>query len=49
MIAVGVVYAVLIGVGLRLLFTVTYLVRLIDRRTEQHLRRVSHRARVVSG
>ncbi|MBT2389007.1 hypothetical protein J7E87_06125 [Streptomyces sp. ISL-1] len=35
--------------GFAVLFTVTYLVRLIDRRPEQRLRRVSHRARVVSG
>jgi len=31
------------------LFTVTYIIRLLDRRPAQRLRRVSHRARIVSG
>ncbi|MER7793319.1 Na+/H+ antiporter [Streptomyces sp. NPDC097640] len=48
LIAVGAVTAVVIGVRFAFLFTVPYLVRLLDRRPQQRLRRVNNRARVVS-
>lgn len=47
-IAVAVVTAVVIGVRLAYLFTVPYLVRLMDRRPQQRERRASARARIVS-
>ncbi|WP_234046943.1 hypothetical protein [Streptomyces adelaidensis] len=40
---------VLVVVRLAFLFSSAYLIRLIDRRPQQRLRRISHRARVVSG
>jgi CPA1 family monovalent cation:H+ antiporter len=46
---VGVVSAVVIGMRFVFLFGSTYLTHLLDRRPPQHLRRVSNRARVVSG
>jgi Na+/H+ antiporter len=48
-IAVGAVAAVVVTVRFVFLFAVTYLIRLLDRRAQQRLRRVSDRARVVSG
>jgi monovalent cation/hydrogen antiporter len=47
-VAVAVVSAVVIGVRFAWTFTVPYLVRLLDRRPQQRLRRVGARARVVS-
>ncbi|WP_410611268.1 Na+/H+ antiporter [Amycolatopsis sp. lyj-109] len=47
LIAVGVVCAVLVVVRLVFQFTAVYLIRLIDRRPQQRLRRMSHRARVA--
>lgn len=49
LIAVGVVSAVLIAVRFAFLYVAVYLIRLIDRRPQQRLRRVSNRSRVVSG
>lgn len=49
LIAVGVVSVALVLVRFAFLFSSAYLIRLIDRRPEQRLRRMSHRARVVSG
>jgi CPA1 family monovalent cation:H+ antiporter len=49
LILVVVVSAVVIGMRFVFLFTSTYLIRLLDRRPQQVLRRVSNRARVVSG
>jgi CPA1 family monovalent cation:H+ antiporter len=49
MITVGAVSAMVIGVRFAFLFTVTYLIRLLDRRPQQRLRRVGARARVISG
>jgi monovalent cation/hydrogen antiporter len=49
LIVVGVVSAVVIGIRFVFLFAATYLIRLLDRRPQQRLRRVSNRARVVSG
>ncbi|UUU19668.1 Na+/H+ antiporter [Streptomyces sp. DSM 40750] len=49
LIAIGVVSAVLVAVRFAFLFSSAYLIRVIDRRPEQRLRRMSHRARVVSG
>jgi CPA1 family monovalent cation:H+ antiporter len=46
--AVAVVSAVVIGVRFAWLFTVPYIVRTLDRRPQQRLRRVGARARVVS-
>lgn len=48
LVAVAVVSAVVIGVRFAWLFTTPYLVRLLDRRPQQRLRRVGARARVVS-
>jgi monovalent cation/hydrogen antiporter len=48
-VAVGAVTAVIIAVRFAWIFTTTYLIRLLDRRPQQRLRRVSDRARVVSG
>lgn len=49
LVAVGVVSAVLVRVHLAWLFTTVYLIRLLDRRPQQRLRRTSARARVPSG
>lgn len=49
LILVIVVSAVVIGMRFVFLFASTYLTRLLDRRPQQHERRVSNRARVVSG
>ncbi|MFI6699052.1 cation:proton antiporter [Streptomyces sp. NPDC050509] len=49
LIAVGVVSVVLVLVRFAFLFSSAYLIRLIDRRPQQRLRRISHRARTVSG
>ncbi|MFL5993030.1 MAG: Na+/H+ antiporter [Streptomyces sp.] len=49
LIAIGVVSAVLVVVRFAFLFSSAYLIRLIDRRPQQRLRRISHRARAVSG
>jgi len=49
LIAIGVVGVVLVVVRFAFLFCSAYLIRLIDRRPQQRLRRISHRARVVSG
>lgn len=49
LIAAGVVSAVLVAVRFAFLFASAYLIRALDRRPQQRLRRLSHRARVVSG
>jgi CPA1 family monovalent cation:H+ antiporter len=49
LIAVGAVSAAVIGARFAWLFTTPYLMRLLDRRPQQRLRRVGARARVVSG
>lgn len=49
LLAAAVIALVLVVVRFGFLFAATYLIRLVDRRPEQRLRRVSHRARVVSG
>jgi monovalent cation/hydrogen antiporter len=49
LIAVGVVSAAVVGMRFVFLFAATYVIRLLDRRPQQRLRRVSNRARVVSG
>ncbi|MGW1747107.1 Na+/H+ antiporter [Streptomyces sp. NPDC002092] len=49
LIAVAVVSVVLICVRFVFLFASAYLVRAVGRRPQQRLRRISHRARVVSG
>ncbi|WP_392840016.1 cation:proton antiporter [Streptomyces sp. LN500] len=49
LIVVGLVSAVLVVVRLAFLFVSVYLIRMIDRRPQQRLLRISHRARVVSG
>jgi Na+/H+ antiporter len=46
--AVGVVSAVVIGVRFAWMFTMPYLIRALDRRPQQRLRRVGARGRVVS-
>ncbi|WP_104103430.1 Na+/H+ antiporter [Arthrobacter sp. 08Y14] len=46
---VGVVTVVIVAVRLAYLFGTTYLIRLLDRRESQLARRISNRARVVSG
>ncbi|MGY4744941.1 Na+/H+ antiporter [Streptomyces sp. ATMOS53] len=48
LIAVGAVSAVVVAARFVFLFTVVYLIRLVDRRSQQRLRRMNHRARVVS-
>src|ERR1700760_803262 len=48
LILVVVISAVLIGVRFAWLFTTPYLIRMLDRRPQQRLRRVGARARVVS-
>jgi monovalent cation/hydrogen antiporter len=47
-VAVAAVTVVIIGVRFAWIFSTTYLIRLVDRRPQQRLRRVSNRARVVS-
>lgn len=49
LIAIGVVSVVLVMVRFAFLFSSAYLVRVLDRRPEQRLRRIGHRARTVSG
>jgi CPA1 family monovalent cation:H+ antiporter len=49
LIAIGAVSVVLVAVRFAFLFSSAYLIRAIDRRPEQLLRRMSDRARVVSG
>ncbi|MFI5633552.1 Na+/H+ antiporter [Streptomyces sp. NPDC051664] len=49
LIVVGLVSAVLVVVRFVFLFVSMYLIRMIDRRPQQRLLRISHRARVVSG
>jgi Na+/H+ antiporter len=48
LVAVAVVSAVVIGARFAWLFTTPYLIRVLDRRPQQRLRRVGARARVVS-
>ncbi|GAB3004021.1 Na+/H+ antiporter [Streptomyces pseudoechinosporeus] len=48
LIAVGAVSAVLVGARFAFLFTAVHLIRLVDRRPQQRLRRMNYRARVVS-
>jgi CPA1 family monovalent cation:H+ antiporter len=48
LLAVGVISATVIGVRFAWAFTTPYLIRLLDRRPQQRLRRVGARARVVS-
>jgi Na+/H+ antiporter len=48
LVTVAVVTAVVIAARLVFLFTVPYLVRLLDRRPQQRVRRVDHRPRLVS-
>ncbi|MFI6375698.1 Na+/H+ antiporter [Streptomyces sp. NPDC050546] len=47
-IAVAAVSAVVVGTRFAFLFTVPYLIRLLDRRPQQRLRRMTYRHRVVS-
>ena len=49
LIATGLVSVVLVAVRFAFLFASAYLIRALDRRPEQRLRRISDRARVVSG
>lgn len=49
LIAVGAVSAAVIGARFAWLFTTPYLMRVLDRRPQQRLRRVGARSRVVSG
>jgi CPA1 family monovalent cation:H+ antiporter len=49
LIAIGAVSVVLVAVRFAFLFSSAYLIRALDRRPEQRLRRMSDRARVVSG
>ncbi|MGK5741685.1 Na+/H+ antiporter [Micromonospora sp. URMC 103] len=49
LLAVGAVSATVIGVRFAWHFTTPYVIRLVDRRPQQRLRRVGARARVVSG
>ncbi|MCC3264832.1 Na+/H+ antiporter [Arthrobacter gengyunqii] len=49
LVLVGVVTVVIVAVRLVYLFSTTYLIRLLDRRESQRARRISNRARVVSG
>jgi CPA1 family monovalent cation:H+ antiporter len=49
LIATGVVSVVLVAVRFVFLFASAYLIRALDRRPQQRLLRISHRARVVSG
>ncbi|WP_425826956.1 Na+/H+ antiporter [Streptomyces fractus] len=49
LVAVGAVSLVLVAVRLAFLFGSAYLIRVLDRRPQQLLRRISHRSRVVTG
>lgn len=49
LVLVGAVTVVIVAVRLAYLFSTTYLIRLLDRRESQLARRISNRARVVSG
>lgn len=49
LIIVAIASAAVIGIRFVFLFAATYLIRLLDRRPQQRLRRVGNRARVVSG
>lgn len=49
LVAVAALSVVLVLVRIAFLFTTTYLIRLIDRRPSQKLRRVSNRSRILSG
>ncbi|WP_327725406.1 Na+/H+ antiporter [Streptomyces europaeiscabiei] len=49
LITVGLVSVVLVAVRFAFQFGAVYLIRLLDRRPQQRLRRMSHRARVVGG
>ncbi|WP_405496438.1 Na+/H+ antiporter [Streptomyces sp. NBC_00096] len=49
LVIVLVVFLVLVAVRIAFLFMAAYVIRTLDRRPEQRLRRVSHRSRVVSG
>jgi len=46
---VGIISMSLIAVRIVHLFAVTFIIRLLDRRPTQRLRRIDHRARIVSG
>ncbi|GAA3440464.1 Na+/H+ antiporter [Kutzneria kofuensis] len=49
LITVGAVCVVLVAVRIVFLFVSVYIIRAVDRRPSQRLRRVSHRSRIVSG
>ncbi|REE98727.1 Na+/H+ antiporter [Thermomonospora umbrina] len=49
LLAVAAVSVTLLAVRVAFLFVAVYVIRLLDRRPQQRLRRVGHRARVVSG
>ncbi|MDX6740780.1 Na+/H+ antiporter [Actinocorallia sp. A-T 12471] len=49
LVLIGVVCAVLVAVRVVFIFAVSYLIRLLDRRPQQHELRISDRARIVSG
>ena len=49
LLAIALVAVVLVAVRLAFIFVSTYLIRLVDRRPSQRLRRVSDRSRVVNG
>ncbi|MFJ8028215.1 Na+/H+ antiporter [Streptomyces sp. NPDC096311] len=49
LIAVAVVCAVLVAVRFAFLFASAYLIRMLDRRPQQRLLQIGHRARVISG
>jgi Na+/H+ antiporter len=49
LITVGLVCVVLVAVRIAFLFVSVYIIRAVDRRPSQRLRRVSHRSRIVSG
>jgi NhaP-type Na+/H+ or K+/H+ antiporter len=49
LVAVFVVCVVLVVVRVAFLFVSVYVIRAVDRRPSQRLRRVSHRSRIVSG
>ena len=49
LIAVGIVSVALIAVRIAFLFVSAYAIRLIDRRPQQKLRRISNRVRIVTG
>ncbi|MFC0430062.1 Na+/H+ antiporter [Kutzneria buriramensis] len=49
LVIVGVVCVVLVAARIVFLFVTVYIIRAVDRRPSQRLRRVSHRTRIVSG